>query len=329
MQKRNILALAISLSAVLVTLGPKQALAQTQTYPNKPVKMIVGFAAGGSADIVARIIGQQLSTRLGQPFVVENRLGANGILAAETAARSDPDGYTIFVSNSSTVTLNPTLYKNLKYNPTRDFTPLTNIISVPMIIMVNPDNPVTANVKTLADLVDLAKKQHVSYGSAGNGNVTHLGFEWLNELARVKMTHIPYKGVADTQRALLGKEVTVVLDSPAGVTHIKSGKFRPLAVTGLTRMPELPDVPTVDELGYKGYQIGYWVGFFMRAGTPEPVIAKLYQAIAESVKVLEVQEKLRAQGTLNVEGPQSFGNAVKLETERLSSIVKNAGITVE
>ncbi|MDP3137025.1 MAG: tripartite tricarboxylate transporter substrate binding protein [Burkholderiaceae bacterium] len=327
MFKRQFIALAAA-TAVL-GLGATAAQAQAQPYPNKPVRMVVGFAAGGSADLVARIIAQQLTAKLGQPFIVENRLGANGILAAETAARAEPDGYTIFVSNSSTVTLNPTLYKNLRYSPSRDFVPLTNIVTVPMIIMVNPDNPATANIKTIADLVDMAKKTQVSYGSAGNGNITHLGFEWLSQLSGVKMTHIPYKGVADTQRALLGKEVTVVLDSPAGITHVKSGKFRPLAVAGLKRMPELPDVPTMDEIGFKDYQVGYWVGLFMRSGTPEPIIQKLYSTIAEVVKLPDVQEKLRAQGSLNVEGPQSFGAAVKAETERLANVVKKAGISVE
>jgi len=319
----------LALAAGLLGLIPAPLLAQA--YPNKPVKMLVGFAAGGSADIVARIMAEELTARLGQPFIVENRTGANGMLAAEAAARSDPDGYTIFVSNSSTVTLNPTLFKNLKYNPTTDFTPLTNVVSVSMIVVVNPEAPLTANVKTIADLVDLAKKRggEISYGSAGVGNITHLGFEWLSDLAGIKMTHVPYRGVAGTQAAILAKEVTVVLDSPSGIELIKSGKLRALAVAGMKRLPELPDVKTMDELGYKNFDVGYWVGFFMRAGTPEPIIAKLNAEIAEIVKKPDVQAKLKPHGNLNVEGAKAFGEAVKRETERLAGIVQKANIKVE
>jgi tripartite-type tricarboxylate transporter receptor subunit TctC len=333
MKRRTLVQLA--LAAAAAALGPAAALAQAQVpaqaYPTKPVKMLVGFAPGGSADIVARLIADQLTARLGQPFMVENRTGANGMLAAEGAARSDPDGYTIFVSNSSTVTLNPTLFKDLRYNPTTDFTPLTNIVTVSMLMVVNPEAPLTANVKTVADLVDLAKKRpgEITYGSAGVGNITQLGFEWFSDSAGIKLTHVPYRGVAGTQAALMAKEVAVVLDSPAGIQHVKSGKFRALAVTGPSRMAELPDVPTMQELGYKDYDIGYWVGFFMRAGTPQPIIDKLNAEIAEIAKIPDVQAKLKLQGNPAVEGQKAFGESVKRETERLAAIVKKANIKVE
>lgn len=327
MRRRDALIFALATGLIGATPVPVGA----QAYPTKPVKMIVGFAAGGTADVVARIIGEQLTQRLGKPFIVDNKTGANGMLAAEAAARSDPDGHTIFVSNSSTVTLNPTLFKNLRYNPTTDFAPVTTIVSVPMIVVINAEAPLTVNVRTIADLVALAKKRgtEVSYGSAGVGNVTHLGFEWFSDLAGIKMTHVPYRGVAGTQAALLGKEVTVVLDSPAGIGHIKAGKFRALAVTSLHRLPGLPDVPTMDEMGYKDFEIGYWIGLFVRAGTPDAIIARLNSEIAEIVKKPDVQARLTPHGTINVAGAKEFGNAVKKETERLASIVQKAQITVE
>jgi tripartite-type tricarboxylate transporter receptor subunit TctC len=198
-------------------------------------------------------------------------------------------------------------------------------------MVVNPEAPVTAAVKTVDDLVALAKKKpgEISYGSAGVGNITQLGFEWFADTAGIKLNHIPYKGVAATQAALLGKEVAVVLDSPAGIPHIKAGKFRALAVTGPKRLPELPDVPTMQELGYKDYEIGYWVGFFMRAGTPQTIIDKLNAEIARIVKDPEVQAKLKPQGTLAVEGPKAFADAVERETRRLAAIVDKANIKVE
>ncbi len=327
MKRRD--ALIMALAAGL--LGATPVAVRAQSYPSKTVKMIVGFAAGGTADVVARIIGDQLTQRLGKPFIVENKTGANGMLAAEAAARSDPDGHTIFVSNSSTVTLNPTLFKDLRYNPSTDFAPLTSIITVPMIVVVNAEAPLTANVRTIADLVHLAKKRgtEVSYGSAGVGNVTHLGFEWFSDLAGIKMTHVPYRGIAGTQAALLGKEVTVVLESPGGIGHIKAGKFRALAVTSLNRVTALPDIPTMDELGYKDFEIGYWIGLFVRAGTPDAIISRLNSEIAEIVKKPDVRERLTRHGTINVAGAKEFGNAVKKETERLASIVEKAHIKVE
>ncbi len=323
---KKVLAAAMGLG---IALASTAALAQT--YPNKPVRMMVGFTPGGTIDVVARIIAEHLTTKLGTSFYVENRTGANGMLAAEAVAQAPGDGYNIFVSNSSTITLNPTLFKDLRYNPQRDFAPVTTVVSVPLILAVNPDDPVGGKIKTLKDLIDLAKSkpEGVPYGSAGNGNITHLAFELLSDRAGIKMIHVPYRGAAAAQVAALSKEVTVIFDTLSGVPHVKAGKLRALAVSSSERLPALPDVPTVAELGFPGFDVSFWVGIFLPKSTPEPIVSLLNKEIREATNVPAVRAKLEPQGTILTQSPADFAKKVATETAELAAVVQKASIKAD
>ncbi|WP_245333232.1 Bug family tripartite tricarboxylate transporter substrate binding protein, partial [Bradyrhizobium guangdongense] len=214
-----------------------QALAQK--YPVRPVKVMVGFSAGGPVDVVARIIGDRLGNKLGQPFVVENRAGANGMIAAEGVARAEGDGYTMLACNSSTITLNKTLFKDIRYDPQVDFAPLTTVVSAPLVLVVNPENPRTANIRSVADLVAAAKAAPgaLAYGSGGNGNLAHLAMELLSQKAGIKLIHVPYRGGSAAEVGILAQEVLAVFDPLSAVPLVKAGKLRALAVSSAERLP--------------------------------------------------------------------------------------------
>jgi tripartite-type tricarboxylate transporter receptor subunit TctC len=323
---RKLGALLLGLSAIFAV-----ATASAQDYPTKPVKLIVGFAPGGTIDVVARIIGERLSSKLGKPFIVENRTGANGMIAATALAQSEPDGYTIFVSNSSTITLNPALFKDIKYNPARDFAPVTTAVSVPLILTIEPSNPKTSDIKSLSDLIALAKQkpENVLYGSAGNGNITHLAFELLSQKAGIKMLHVPYRGAAAAQTAVLAHEVMVVFDTMAAVQQVQAGKFRALAVSSTERLPALPDVPTIAELGYPGFDVNFWVGFFVPKATPAAIVELLNKEIVNAAKDPAVRARLEPQGTVLTMSPAAFSAKIEKETRELADVVAKANITAE
>lgn len=318
-----------------LTLGASVLLgvanADAQNYPTRPVKLVVGFAPGGTIDVVARVIGDRLSSKLGKPFVIENKTGANGMLAATSVAQSEPDGYTIFVSNSSSITLNPTLFKDIKYLPERDFAPITTVVSGPLILAVEPNNPKTANIKSVADLIALAKTkpEAVVYGSAGNGNITHLAFELLSQKAGVKMLHVPYRGAAAAQVAAMTNEVMVIFDTISSVEMVKSGKLRALAVSSRERSPALPDVPTVAELGYPGYEVTFWTGFFVPKATPAPIVELLHKEIVSAANDSEVRKRLETQGSILTMSPEAFTEKIKKETAELADVVAKANIKAE
>ncbi|MEP6841515.1 MAG: tripartite tricarboxylate transporter substrate binding protein [Bradyrhizobium sp.] len=307
------------------------ANADAEGYPTKAVKLVVGFAPGGTIDVVARIVADKLGSKLGKPFVVENRSGANGILAATAVAQSEPDGYTIFVSNSSTITLNPTLFKDIKYNPERDFAPITTVISVPLILAVDTTNPQTAGIKTLADLIALAKETPgmVTYGSAGNGNITHLAFELLSQKAGIQMLHVPYRGAAAAQVGALGHEVMVVFDTLSAVQLVNTGKFRALAVSSSERLAALPDVPTIAELGYPGFDVTFWVGLFVPKATPAAIVELLNKEIVAAAVEPAVRERLELQGNVLTLSPAAFAEKIQKETRELADVVVKANIKAE
>jgi tripartite-type tricarboxylate transporter receptor subunit TctC len=323
----------VAITVLTAMLAPATAFAQAApAYPNKPVKMIVGFTAGGTIDLTARIIGQALQQKLGQPFVIDNKIGANGMLAAEFVAQSPPDGYTVFVSNSSTITLNPTLFKNtIRYQPTRDFAPVTTVVSVPLVLAVNANDPETANIKNVADLISRAKVTPgaLNYGSAGNGNITHLAFELFSDMAGMKMTHVPYKGAAAAQTAIFGKEVTVIFDTMSALPHIKSGRLRALAVSSPKRVSELPNVPTMQESGFPGFDMGFWVGIFVPKATPASVVSLLNREIAAATADPAVLEKLVTQGSVITQTPAEFAAKIAAETKQLEGVVLKANIKVD
>lgn len=325
----RVVRIAVCLMALGVLSAAKPVLAQN--YPTRPVKVIVGFSPGGTIDVVARIIGERLSSKLGQPFVIENRTGANGMIAAEAVARSEPDGHTIFVSNSSTITLNPTLFKDLRYNPERDFTPITTVVSVPLILAVNPENPNSANIKTLADFVAAVKQKpgELPYASAGNGNITHLAFEQLSQRAGIKMIHVPYRGAAMAQVAALSQEAFAIFDTLSVIEHVKSGKLRALAVSSPERLAALPDVPTVAESGYPGFDITFWVGVFVPKATPAAVVKILQEQITSAAADPTVQARLAPQGIVSVLSAADFAAKIQKETKDLAAIVAASNIKAE
>lgn len=316
---------AIATCALLALSSPTWA----QTYPSKPVRLIVAFAAGGPIDLAARIVAEQLTEKLGQPFIVENKTGANGAIAAEHVMSSPPDGHTVLISNASMITITPTLNKTLKYNVERDFTPITRIVTSPLILVVNPENPQTKGITTVPELLAAAKKApgQLSYGSAGlNGNVQQLAFELLATEAGVKWLPVPYKGAAEAQAAVLSQTVALSFDTPTAVQHIKVGKLRPLAVTTPVRLKELPDTPTMIELGYKQFEIGFWSGVFVSKATPAPVVAKLSEAIQQVARDPKVLAKLEPLGVPTVSTPEAFQAHIRNETALLADVIRRANI---
>ena len=314
---------------VLSTAAP--LVASAADYPNAPVKFVVGFSPGSTIDTVARIVGEALSARMKQTFVVDNKTGANGMIAARAVAQAKPDGYTILVSNSSSITVNPLLYKDLQYDPLKDFAPVTTVMSVPFILTINAENPRVAGVTDVKSLVALAKRNPntVSYGSAGNGNLMHLAGAQLAAMSDVQMLHVPYRGAAPMEAGLLSKEVDFGFDTLSGVPLIKAGKLRALAVSSADRWHDLPDVPAVSELGYPGFDISFWVGIFAPAGTPQAVVDRLNREIAAVTQDPDVRARLAAQGNPLTQSPQAFRQKIAEELKQNEALIKRANIKID
>ena len=310
-------------------LSPALALAQSE-YPNRPVKLLIGFAPGGSTDIVGRILAQKLGERLGQPVVVENRAGAGGTIAADATAKAPADGYTLTIGTTSTHAIAAGAYSKLPYNPVTDFTPISLVAVTPYLLVVNPQ--VKAN--TLAEFVTLAKGEagKMNYASAGNGTATHLAMEMLKDTAGLDILHVPYKGNAPADIAILSGEVQTVFGSmPALLQNVKAGKLRPLAVGTARRSPALPEVPTVAEQGYAGFEAALWLGVFAPAGTPKPVVDRLYREIAALVATPEFKAAMDANGAeaLASASPEQFTTMLRGEVDRYTKIVKKLGIKLD
>jgi len=323
--------LAVTLLLLTASLPFTAGNVTAQTYPSKPIKFLVGFAAGSSTDTVARILGQHVSARLGQPVVVENKAGANGMLAAAEVARAPADGHTVLISNSSTITVNHLLYKKMQYDPAKDFAPVSLVVSAPFILAINPDKDMGAPVNNLADLMKLAKTKpgQLSFGSAGLGNLTQLTMELLNGQAGVKMIHVPYKGASLAQAALLGKEIDMEFDTPGVVPQVKAGKLRALAVSTAQRWRDLPDVPTVAEQGYAGFDTSFWLAALAPAQTPPAVIRALYEAIRSAADDPATRALLLPQGNIQMLNPEQFAARIKAETQDNADIIKRANIQLE
>ena len=279
----------------MVALGVCAAGAQAQAFPVKPVRLIVPFAAGGSTDIVARVLGQKLNEMWGQPVIVDNRAGGSTVIGTEIVAKAPPDGHTLLVTPAP-FTIVPSLVPKLPYDPQKDFEPVTLINTTPLVVVVHPGVP----VKSMKDLIALAKSKPgtLNYGSSGSGGSNHLAGELFNSMAGVKMVHVPYKGNAPALTDLVGGHVDVVFNGlTSALPFIKSGKLRALGMTSLNRSATLPQVPTLDEAGLFGFQAVAWNGLTAPARTPKNVIDKLNADVLKVVRAPELVEKLRAEGS--------------------------------
>ena len=319
------IASAVVLGAGL--LGGTSALAQA--YPTKPVTIIVPFAAGGTTDILARIIGQALTAELGQSVVVDNRAGAGGNIGGQAAAKATPDGHTLFMGTVGTHAINASLYKKMPFDPVKDFAPLTRVANVPNLLVANPAQP----YKSVKDLIAYAKANpgKVNFGSSGNGSSIHLSGELFKSLAKVDMQHVPYKGSAPAVTDLMGNQIGIMFDNmPSAIQHVRSGKLAPLAVTTAKRSPELPNVPTIAEAGVPGYEATSWFGMFAPAGTPAPVLAKLNAAIVKVLAQPDVKKKINEQGAeVYSETPEQFAAFIQAESVKWGKVVKESGASLD
>jgi tripartite-type tricarboxylate transporter receptor subunit TctC len=300
-----------------------------QEYPRKPIRLIVPFAPGGGNDTVARAIAQSAGASLGQPVVVDNRAGAGGMLGAELAAKSPPDGYTLFLGGVGSHAVNPNLHARLPYDPVKDFAPITLIASAPSVLVVHPSVP----ARTLAEFTALAKASpgRLNYASNGNGSSAQLAAVLYESMAGVRMVHVPYKGLAPALVDLLAGEVQAMFSSVVAIVpNIKSGRLRALAVTGKRRTALLPEVPTLDESGVPGYEAGSWYGILAPARTPQAIVAKLHEAIAGALAQSEVRERLASEGAEVIGStPEAFAAHITAELARMGKLIREAGIRME
>lgn len=315
----------------LAMVAATQSTLAQPAFPSKAMKMVTGFPAGSATDSIARPLAEYLRTKFGQPVVVENRAGANGSLGVVEVVRAPADGYTILVTNSSSITVNPQLYKRPGYLPERDLIPLSMVVSAPFILVVNPEAERTASVRNVGDLVALAKAKPgtLTYGSGGLGNLAHLAFEMINNRAGIRTNHVPYKSGFNAQMAVMGKEIDTMLDTPQTLPNIKSGKLRPLAVSTATRWSELPDVPTMAESGFPGFDVSFWLGLLLPANTPPAVVQTLYAAVRSSREDANTARLLSAQGRLELTDPQTFAARVKAETAAWGEVIKRENISLD
>ena len=299
-----------------------------QSWPDKPVRVVVAFTAGGTTDILARSVGQQLSERLKQQFVIDNKPGAGGNLGTEIVVRAPADGYTLIVDSVGPIAVNPTLYPKLSYNPLTDLVPIVQIAEVPNVLVVHPSLP----VKTFEEFVAYAKANpgKLNCSSTGIGTSSHLSCYILGKRAGVDAVHVPYKG-ADAVRDLLAGRVQFMFATiPSVKQHIEAGSLRALAVSSAARSRSLPDVPTIAERGYPGFEAGSWFGFFAPKGTPQEVIATLNKHVNEIIAVPAIESAMVKEGADPIGGtPQQFGQFVQREFEKWRVVVKESGATAE
>lgn len=319
-------------SRILAALALALAAAGTpaQPYPSKPIRVVVPNPAGGFYDLIARTVGQKVGEGLGQPMVVENRVGAGGSLGTEFTAKAPPDGYTIMVGGIGPHGIAPSLYANLPYDPVKDFAPIIHVATTPNILVVHPSSP----LQSVQDLVTAARQKPgaLSYASNGNGTSQHLAAEMLATTTGLKLNHVPFKGSAPAITAMLGGQVDFAFAvAPDALPHVKAGKLRALAVTSAKRVAPLPDVPTMIEGGVPDYEATAWFGYFAPAGTPREIVDRLNAEIARALAAPDVRERLAPGGLSELPGgtPERFGALVKSEIAKWSRVVKESGAKVD
>jgi tripartite-type tricarboxylate transporter receptor subunit TctC len=303
--------------------------ANAQTYPTKPIRFIVGFAPGGATDIIARALAQKLSDALGQQVVVDNRAGGGGTIAAMMAAKSPADGYTILMGTISTLATNVSTYKNLPYDPLRDFAPVTLAAATPYFATVNAN----LNTATLKDFIVLAKAKpgQLNFGSSGAGGGAHLSVELFRAMAGIDLVHVPYKGAALALTDLIGGQIQLTFSQPLIVLpHLKSGRVKALAISSAKRSTALPEFPTIAESGVPGYESSSWQGVVVPVGTPAAIVTRLHAELVKGLRSRDIGDRLAAEGTdAGGNSPAEFGAYIKREIAKWAKVVKDAGIKTE
>jgi tripartite-type tricarboxylate transporter receptor subunit TctC len=318
-----------SLYACSLLLSALATSALAQQYPTKTVRFVVPFVAGGPTDIQGRMLGEKLSQRLGQQFIIDNRGGAGGNIGMELTAKAPPDGYTIVIATVGTWAVNPSLYKQMPFDPVKDFAPIMQVSTSPGVLVVHPSVP----IRSVKELIALAKAKpgKFDYGSSGVGGFGHISGALFCLMTNTQMVHIPYKSSAPSLTDLIAGQIQVLFNNAIStVPFIKSGQVRALAVTSIKRMPALPELPTLDESGVKGYDNSSWSGVGAPAGTPKEIIAKLNSELNQILKLPDIQERSAAGGAVIIGGtPEQFGDYLKSEIAKFARVVKEAKISAQ
>jgi tripartite-type tricarboxylate transporter receptor subunit TctC len=313
--------------ACLLALAAFPAL--SQGYPSRPIRLIVPWPPTGTVDILGRTLGQKLGENMAQSVIIDNRAGANGIIGSDAGAKSPPDGYTLLAGGSAALAINPHLYPKLGYNTLRDFAPVTQIVAIAEVFVVNPALP----VQNLDDYIRLAKQRpgELNYGSSGAGSTSHLVTAALATRAGITVNHVPYKGAVQALTDLIAGQLTLVAETPPTVIpHVQSKKIRPIAISMIKRIPQLPDVPTVDEQGIKGYDLNTWTSLVAPAGTPAAILDRLNADITNIIAQPEVQKRLVDMGFIPVgNSREQFGAFLKAEYANWAKIVQVSGAKAE
>jgi tripartite-type tricarboxylate transporter receptor subunit TctC len=316
------------LAAALMLGSALPAHAQSN-YPAKPIHLYVGLAAGGGTDIIARLVSAKLGENLGQQVIVENRTGSGGLIAAESAAKAAPDGYTLLFGAISYSSIFASLYKKLPYDPVKDFAPISLVATFPNVLVVNPNLP----VKSVAELLAYGRANpgKLSYGSSGVGSSLHLSMEMLKSMTKLDAVHVPYKGGAPATADLLGGQIQAMFDNlPGQINYVKAGRTRALAVTTAKRSPQLPDVPTMQEAGVPGYEVNVWYGMLAPAATPKPIVDKLNTELVKVLNSADVKERMAKEGAEPMPTTQAeFAAFQKSEIAKWAKVVKESGATAD
>lgn len=325
-------AIVWALGAMAGTSGLVQAQAQSRSarWPNRPVRMVVGFPGGSFTDVIARILSERLSRNLGQPVVVDNKPGANGAIGATEVARANPDGYTLLMTNSSSITINPQIYRKSPYQAS-DFVPVTMALEAQFIVTLNAQWAATQKIRTAQDLIAYAKRNpgRLSYGSGGPGNIAHLSYAALSNQAGIETTHVPYKSSTHAQMAVLSGEIHTQFDTWTALPHIRDGKLLPIAVTSPGRLAQLPDIPTLQEVGFPGFVVTFWIGLLAPMGTPQAIVERLHtlnQGVLQDPRAVAV---LGSQGEAVMRGSAPFAQRIAQETQGWSEVIQREALALD
>ncbi len=325
-----LIAFANAAAVCALGLGSTAVSAQEKPWPAKAIRIVVPFPAGSITDTLARLLSDSLSKTLKQAVIVENKGGANGSIGAAEVARSAPDGYTLLVTNSSSITVNPLLYKGLQYKAA-DFAPITLVLDAPFILNVNPEWAKKHSIDSVKDLVAFAQKNpgELTYGSGGQGNLAHLAYVQLSNDTKFKATHVPYKSASQASIAVMAGEVNTSFDTLASAPQIAAGKLKALAVTPKQRIAQMPDVPTMAEAGFPNIDTTFWLGLFAPAGTPPAIVEMLYEQTKRAMSEPAANTALSAQGSVVVVNPKDFSARVAREIKGLESVIQQAQIVID